>query len=298
MRRLAATLLCAVAILAGAVAAYADERDDDEALERARKRWEELTPEEQRELLKVYERLRKLSERDRERQRKAWEEHLKGLSPQERKELLEKLEEVRERKDREELRRRLEKLRGFERKIMEDLPEHLKKRIAGLEPRTRGSLIRYAVERGRESMQRRVMESLTEEERRRILSLPGPQRFRAFGGLMRNATPEVKKAVREDVVTDVQELLELPPREMTAKLREADRVRSRFKHKGRIARALEEMGYRDPALTTRLAEVPPEKLPPVMKELRRISRLTDADEREKALAALLEKLPPEGGGRR
>jgi hypothetical protein len=188
-------------LLLPAVARAQDGEEPTE--EQLRKRWEELTPEEQQEKRRLFEeRWKDLTEEERERRMKLFEERLRDLSPAAREELLEKLRQIRQRNELEKLRRKSERIRALERRLLREMPPDVRERLEGLQPGVRDQIVRHAVRAAIRQANERFRESLTEEERAQLAGLDGDEKAEAVREISRSkAVESLPREEREQLRT-------------------------------------------------------------------------------------------------
>jgi len=290
IRRLLPLLL--IALLAAPALARPDD-EDEAAVERGRKRWEQLTEGERAKIIEAYERWKRLSQDDRASHREAWEKHFEGLSPAEREELLEKLREVKEHIRLEDDRRRLEEKERRDR-WKRDVAHHyqrLEKDLGNdfrrLPKDQRMDLLRWSLGRMAEVMGERVLATLTGEEEEEVRALPEKEKCRRLAELIKKAPAGEREKVRAAVIEEIRELFKLPPEELKAKL---EGMKRRHSHSGWLERALKKMGFDDPELLNLLRKVPRHRCHRTLSELRRIGKIENPGKRKKALETLKARL--------
>ena len=313
---IARRLLLCLLLLALAAPAFARPGDEEEKLKEARAKWGQLTEEQQKRILEAWERWKKLTEEERRLRERVFDEHMKGSTPKEREEFAAKLAQVKRRKDLEELRRKQERMREVVAKFEEALPDDVRTKLETLPEGKREAVRTFAVVRMSEVLRDRFMESLTAEERdrmrgfegrergdhlmkshlQRVLdrltdeekkeleALPEPERRMRLYRLLKDLHDEDLRIAREAVAGEVAEVLDLPATEMEERLRAP-----------RIFGVLRELGVGgDHDLTRRLTQLPWDRLQRSLGRLREISEIENPRERRRALEEFREKLGLEG----
>jgi hypothetical protein len=258
--------------------------------EDAKARWDQLTPEERAEKLRLYkQRWKDLPPEEQARRIQLYEAQLRDLSPEQKAELLKKLREVRRRRDIEELRARHEDLSRIERRLLRDLPPELRARIAGLPRERRGQVMGHVLRRIAEEVRERFLDWLSPEQRGRLLAAEGKDRLRRLAELEREQAlvklePEARAAIRnlpehqreakvEEVVREVR------IRRLTEARRVAEAEISRLLDRSaeeadvilklsRLGRMLTELGITDPEIRSRIARAPVPRLRILLEDLK------------------------------
>jgi hypothetical protein len=272
-------------LVAGARAAAQEPAGED-----PKARWEQLTPEQKAEKLRLYEqRWKNLPPEERARRMELFEAQLKGLSPEQREDLLKRLKEIRRRRDIEELRARHENLSRIERHLLKDLPPELRARIAGLPKDRRGRVMGHVLRRIAEEAQARFFAWLSPEQRGKLLAAEGKDRLRRLAELEREQAlvrlaPEALAAIRKLPAPEQEERVAEVVREVRARRHdEARRVAETEITKlldrpveeadvvlklSRLGRTLRELDITDPEVRARLARAPVPRLRTLLDDLR------------------------------